>query len=127
MDGTPFWNRISITPVKNETGVTTHFIGIQSDITKRRSAEIAFEKANKHLEAAIFGHTYEAGDSPGKSPAGLRIRPARKNFLTANFLKGHPHSIFEWYQPDIQLLVQIIFPADNFHFHAVNQVYGQLV
>ena len=51
-DGTPFWNRLSITPVKNETGVTTHFIGIQSDITKRRNAEIAFEKANKHLEAA---------------------------------------------------------------------------
>jgi PAS domain S-box-containing protein len=49
-DGTPFWNRLSITPVKNEEGVTTHFIGIQSDITARRNAEAALEQANANLE-----------------------------------------------------------------------------
>lgn len=51
-DGTPFWNRLSITPVKNESGVTTHFIGIQTDITQRRNAETALASANERLEAA---------------------------------------------------------------------------
>lgn len=51
-DGTPFWNRLSITPVKNDAGVTTHFIGIQSDVTKRRNAEAALEKAKLRLEEA---------------------------------------------------------------------------
>ncbi len=51
-DGTPFWNRLSITPVKNDAGRTTHFIGIQSDVTKRRNAEAALEEANQRLEEA---------------------------------------------------------------------------
>ncbi len=51
-DGTPFWNRLSITPVKNDAGVTTHYIGIQSDVTKRREAEAALKTANLRLEEA---------------------------------------------------------------------------
>jgi PAS domain S-box-containing protein len=38
-NGTPFWNRLSLRPVTDENGVTTHCIGIQSDITRMRSLE----------------------------------------------------------------------------------------
>ena len=38
-DGTTFWNRLSITPVRNRQGETTHFIGIQSDITRMRQLQ----------------------------------------------------------------------------------------
>ncbi|MCG6922702.1 MAG: PAS domain-containing protein, partial [Acidobacteria bacterium] len=38
-DRTTFWNRLSITPVKDERGEVTHFIGVQSDVTARRRAE----------------------------------------------------------------------------------------
>ncbi|WP_255556474.1 PAS domain S-box protein [Methylococcus sp. Mc7] len=38
-DGTPFWNELLISPVKDETGVITHYIGIQTDVTERRRAE----------------------------------------------------------------------------------------
>jgi len=51
-DGTPFWNRLSITPVRNADGRVTHFIGIQSDVTQRRLAEDALRKANEKLEQA---------------------------------------------------------------------------
>jgi PAS domain S-box-containing protein len=51
-DGTIFWNRLSITPVKDETGRVTNFIGIQSDITKRKKAEEALFRVSKKLEAA---------------------------------------------------------------------------
>lgn len=38
-NGTLFWNDLSVTPIKNRSGVVTHFIGIQNDITKRIYAE----------------------------------------------------------------------------------------
>jgi PAS domain S-box-containing protein len=58
-DGTPFWNRLSITPVLDETGAVTHFIGVQSDVTDRRRAEDGLREANAQMrrnleEAAII-------------------------------------------------------------------------
>ena len=35
-NGEMFWNELHISPVKNEFGTVTHFIGIQHDITKRK-------------------------------------------------------------------------------------------
>lgn len=49
-DGTPFWNWLSITPVRAGSGQVTHFIGIQSDITARKLAEEKLVLANKRLE-----------------------------------------------------------------------------
>jgi PAS domain S-box-containing protein len=51
-DGTTFWNRLSITPVRDAEEKVTHFIGIQSDLTKRREAELALERANEELALA---------------------------------------------------------------------------
>ncbi|MFO7653532.1 MAG: SpoIIE family protein phosphatase [Candidatus Krumholzibacteriia bacterium] len=51
-DGTPFWNRLSITPVRDAGGEVTHFIGIQSDVTIRRQAEEALREAKQRLEDA---------------------------------------------------------------------------
>jgi len=51
-DGTPFWNRLSITPVHDAAGEVTHFIGVQSDVTARHAAESALRAANEALEAA---------------------------------------------------------------------------
>lgn len=38
-DGTPFWNLLSITPVRNSAGNVTNYIGVQVDITKRKEVE----------------------------------------------------------------------------------------
>ena len=38
-DGTPFWNDLHISPVRNESGITTHFIGVQNDISEQREQE----------------------------------------------------------------------------------------
>jgi PAS domain S-box-containing protein len=50
-DGTTFWNRLSITPIRNHIGKLTHFIGVQSDVTERRKAEDSLRTSNKKLEA----------------------------------------------------------------------------
>jgi two-component system, cell cycle sensor histidine kinase and response regulator CckA len=49
-DGTPFWNELTISPVLNSAGVLTHFVGIQIDVTARRSLEEQLRQSQK-LEA----------------------------------------------------------------------------
>jgi phosphoserine phosphatase RsbU/P len=49
-DGSSFWNRLSITPVRDESGVVTHYIGIQSDVTARREAEEGLRRAKAALD-----------------------------------------------------------------------------
>ena len=50
-DGAPFWNRLSITPVQDASGVVTHFVGVQSDITARKQAEASLRRTRADLEA----------------------------------------------------------------------------
>ena len=38
-DGTPFWNELYVSPVQDEEGKLTNFVGIQNDITQRRRTE----------------------------------------------------------------------------------------
>lgn len=49
-DGSLFWNELYIAPVKDQQGRLTHFIGIQTDITRRKHQEI--ELAHKTRELA---------------------------------------------------------------------------
>jgi phosphoserine phosphatase RsbU/P len=49
-DGTPFWNRLTITPVHDDTGTVTHFIGVQADVTARRLAEEGLAAANREMQ-----------------------------------------------------------------------------
>lgn len=38
-DGTPFWNDLYIAPIRDDQGEVTHYIGVQNDISDRKSAE----------------------------------------------------------------------------------------
>lgn len=38
-DGSPFWNGLSIVPVRNEAGQVTQFVGVQRNITTRKQIE----------------------------------------------------------------------------------------
>lgn len=40
-DGTPWWNELRISPVRDDSGIVTHFVGIQTDVTDRRRTEEA--------------------------------------------------------------------------------------
>ena len=47
---TTFWNRLSVTPVRDASGEVTHFIGVQSDVTARRLAEEGLRRAKEAME-----------------------------------------------------------------------------
>ena len=38
-DGAPFWNELHVSPVRDDRGSLTHFVGVQNDVTERKRAE----------------------------------------------------------------------------------------
>jgi two-component system cell cycle sensor histidine kinase/response regulator CckA len=46
-DGTTFWNSVAISPVLDDSGVLSHFVGVQTDVTARRQLEAQFLQAQK--------------------------------------------------------------------------------
>ena len=46
-DGSMFWNELSLSPIRNQEGMLTHFVGIQMDVTERVEFEIALRQAEK--------------------------------------------------------------------------------
>ena len=108
-DGTPFWNDLTITPVRDEDGRVTHFIGIQNDVTQRKVAEEELRAAKEGAEVAnraksqflanmshelrtplnaIIGYSEmlqeqaEELQTPGLIPDLMRIHTAGKHLLT---------------------------------------------
>lgn len=49
-DGTLFWNELIISPVKDDDGKLTNFIGIQTDVTARVEAQMALKEKTQELE-----------------------------------------------------------------------------
>jgi len=87
-DGSMFWNRLTITPVRDEHGELTHFLGYQEDVTDRKLSErerSLFEMQADEIEQAVFITDaegtieyvnpafervtgYTAGEAVGKNP-----------------------------------------------------------
>ncbi|MFB9869303.1 putative bifunctional diguanylate cyclase/phosphodiesterase [Vreelandella sulfidaeris] len=47
-DGTPFWNDLYISPVRDQDGNTTHFVGVQHDISKHKAYEAQLTYQARH-------------------------------------------------------------------------------
>lgn len=62
-NGNLFWNELYISPVKNENGETTHFIGVQNDITDRKKAEHELREEKSSIEKKILDRTKELVES----------------------------------------------------------------
>ncbi len=46
-DGTPFWNELSLSPVRDEADRITNFVGVQADVTGRREMEQQLRQSQK--------------------------------------------------------------------------------
>lgn len=51
-DGTLFWNELSVSPIHDENGAVTHFIGFQKDVTQRILLNEQLRARNRDLESA---------------------------------------------------------------------------
>lgn len=50
-DSTPFWNEVTIAPVRDRSGTLTHFVGFQNDISARKEAEFEAERRTAEVSA----------------------------------------------------------------------------
>jgi PAS domain S-box-containing protein len=51
-DGTPFWNELSVSPVRDRAGTITHFVGVQADVTARVEAQRSRDEALSQVALA---------------------------------------------------------------------------
>ncbi len=72
-DGSPFWNELTIAPVKDARGDTTHYVGVLTDITERIVTEQALAERGSRLDA-IFS----------LSPDGFAVFDARERLAYVN-------------------------------------------
>jgi len=58
-DGRPFWNQVSVSPVEDDGGIITHWVGIQVDVTVQvehadaQAASIRYERRERSGLAAV--------------------------------------------------------------------------
>jgi PAS domain S-box-containing protein len=52
-DGALFWNELYVSPVHDGEGRLTHFVGVQNDVTARRSIEEALKGSEDRLRLAV--------------------------------------------------------------------------
>ncbi|MBP1901430.1 PAS domain S-box-containing protein [Halorubrum trapanicum] len=57
-DGTEFWNRVSVAPIRDADATVTQWVGFQEDITAFKERETALERQNDRLDsfASIVSH-----------------------------------------------------------------------
>ncbi|WDF03269.1 PAS domain-containing protein [Shouchella hunanensis] len=92
-DGTPFWNELSIDPAKNNKDDKTYFVGVQKDITKRKTIELAHLETIKeyhHLPCPIIPLLHDIGVMP---IVGLVTKGRISNLIEATKRSIHDHTI----------------------------------
>jgi len=78
-NGTPFWNDVTISPVKNRAGDVIQYIWVMSDATQRQQAEEALKDSHdpSHLLAELMTEAIlvisETNTLAYINPAGLRL------------------------------------------------------
>ncbi len=62
-NGTLFWNELYMSPIKDEAGTVTHFIGVQNDISRRKQAERELKQQQDQMEKKIAERTKSLRES----------------------------------------------------------------
>ena len=86
-DGTEFWNHLEISPVYDDSGELTHYIGFQSDVTARRNAKEQLREETEMLE-----RLFET------SPIGIAVLNADGQIVRAN---GAAEEVLELERSDV--------------------------
>src|SRR3954471_6783873 len=52
-DGSVFWGRLTVHPLRDENGRVTHHIGLVEDISEQRRAQAALQQSTERLQAVL--------------------------------------------------------------------------
>ena len=71
-DGEPFWNELYVSPVHDDEGRLTNFVGVQNDITERRRIEEILRESEERFRAT-FEHAAVGAAQVGIDGRWLRV------------------------------------------------------
>ncbi len=94
-DGTPFWNELYVSPVHDEEGRLTNFVGVQNDITERRRIEEILRESEERFRAT-FEHA-----AIGAAQVGVDGRWLRVNQRLAEIVGYEPEELLRTTFQDI--------------------------
>lgn len=134
-EGKLFWNELYISPVKDEEGKITNFIGIQNDVTKRKKSQQELELNQQETEKKVEERTRMYRESQEYLSSivetireSLIVMDQNYNILSANnhFLNTFKVSINEtkgkllydlgngqWNIPELKTMMEEILPTNN--------------
>lgn len=97
-DGSPFWNELKLTPVENEVGSVTHYVGVQHDVTER----LASERFIRRVLNSLF--TFAGVCTPDGVLIESNFAALHVGELTPEDFLGKPLPETYWwnYDPDVQ-------------------------
>jgi PAS domain S-box-containing protein len=88
-DGTQFWNELYVSPVHDEEGRLTNFVGVQNDITERRRIQEVLRESEERFRAT-FEHA-----AIGAAQVGIDGRWLRVNQRLAEIVGYEPDELLE--------------------------------
>src|SRR5687768_8565076 len=88
-DGTLFWNELYVSPVHDEDGRLTNFVGVQNDITERRRIEEVLRESEERFRAT-FEHA-----AIGAAQVGIEGRWLRVNRRLGEIVGYEPEELLK--------------------------------
>ncbi|MDZ7702198.1 MAG: bacterio-opsin activator domain-containing protein [Halobacteriales archaeon] len=52
-DGEPFWNEVTVAPIRDDDGAVTNYVGFQVDVTARKEAQLALDAERERLDRLV--------------------------------------------------------------------------
>ena len=78
-DGSEYLELVTITPIHDESGATTHYVAVKQDITEQRRMELELQRYHERLEGLVATRTIELQQALDAANVASR---AKSEFLT---------------------------------------------
>ena len=120
-DGSQFWNRVSIAPVRDDTGAVTNYIGFQEDVSERKEREQDLQLFKKAVENV--GHTVFITDREGTIQYVNPVFEERTGYTRAEAVGQTPRLLNSGKQDDefYERMWQTILSGEQWEAQLVNR------
>jgi PAS domain S-box-containing protein len=120
-DGSQFWNRVSIAPVRDEDGTVENYVGFQEDVSERKEREMNLQLFNRAVENA--GHAVFITDRDGTIEYVNPKFEARSGYTRAEAVGQTPRIIKSGKQDEefYDRMWQTILSGEQWNANLINQ------